>query len=106
MLQETRFKQLQEIIDASTQDELIWINGYLNNILSAKSPKLTSAAIASSGIKKMTILFGTETGNSKNLAIQFASAAKKQGVMVKHGGLDQYRLSDLSKEEYLFKHTW
>lgn len=102
MLQETRFKQLQEIIDASTQDELIWINGYLNNILSAKSPKLTSAAIASSGIKKMTILFGTETGNSKNLAIQFASAAKKQGVMVKHGGLDQYRLSDLSKEEYLF----
>ena len=59
MLQETRFKQLQEIIDASTQDELIWINGYLNNILSAKSPKLTSTAIASSGIKKMTILFGT-----------------------------------------------
>ena len=52
--------------------------------------------------KRMTILYGTETGNAKKLGNSFAASAKKKGISVKLTGLDQYRLTDLSKEEYLF----
>ena len=34
MIQEARLKQLQDLINTSTQDELIWMNGYLNGVVS------------------------------------------------------------------------
>ena len=33
MLAEERLKQLQELINTSTKDELIWINGYLSGLV-------------------------------------------------------------------------
>jgi sulfite reductase (NADPH) flavoprotein alpha-component len=52
--------------------------------------------------KKITIAYGTETGNSKKLATDFAAQAKKKGIQAKLVGLEQYRLGDLTKEEYFF----
>jgi sulfite reductase (NADPH) flavoprotein alpha-component len=53
-------------------------------------------------MNKITLLYGTETGNAKKLAIDFVAKAKKTGVQAKLANLDQYRLSDITKEEYLF----
>ncbi|MEJ0079511.1 MAG: flavodoxin domain-containing protein [Puia sp.] len=50
--------------------------------------------------KKITIAYGTESGNSKKIANIFASRAKQEGIHAKIVSLDQYRLSDLPKEEY------
>ena len=97
MLGETKFKTLQELLDGSTREELIWINGYLAGYLKQGTP-IEPAPVPS--IHKLTIVYGTDTGNSKKLASDFAAKAKKSGVNVKLGGLDQYRLSDLLKEEY------
>ncbi len=44
------------------------------------------------GVNKITIAYGTETGNSKKLATEFAAKAKKQGIHAKVQSLDQYRL--------------
>ncbi len=52
--------------------------------------------------KKISLAFGTETGNAKKLATQLAAVAKKKGVNAKLIGLDQYRFSDLPKEDYFF----
>lgn len=52
--------------------------------------------------KKITIAYGTETGNSKKVATDLAAKAKKQNLIVKVVSLDQYRLTDLSKELYFF----
>jgi sulfite reductase (NADPH) flavoprotein alpha-component len=51
-------------------------------------------------VSKITIAYGTETGNSKRLATDFAAKAKKKGINAKLVSLDQYRLNDLLKEEY------
>lgn len=99
MLAESKLKQLQDIIGTSTKEELLWINGYLNGIVAHNSiPTKTP----STTVKKITLLFGTETGNSKSVATQLAAIAKKNGIVTKLAGLDQYRITDLSKEEYLF----
>ena len=97
MLADTKLKTLQELIEGSTKEELIWINGYLAGFV--KQGTLRDTAQKPS-VHKMTIVYGTDTGNSKKLASDFAAKAKKSGVNVKLGGLDQYRLSDLLKEEY------
>jgi len=99
MLVEQKLNTLLELINTSTNEELIWINGYLNGILSRQAPKEVQTEVKK-GINKITIAYGTETGNSKKLATNFAAKAKKQGVHAKLQSLDQYRLNDLTKEEY------
>jgi sulfite reductase (NADPH) flavoprotein alpha-component len=100
MLVEQKLNTLNDLINTSTNDELIWINGYLNGILSKKIiPEIKPTA--KNAVTKITIVYGTETGNSKRLATDFAAKAKKFGVNAKIHGLDQYRVNDLSKEEYL-----
>jgi len=99
MLVEQKLNRLLELINTSSKDELIWINGYLNGVLSNQKPEVKVAA--KNATQKITIVYGTETGNSKRLATDFAAKAKKLGHHAKIQGLDQYRLTDLSKEEYL-----
>jgi sulfite reductase (NADPH) flavoprotein alpha-component len=101
MIAEATLKQLQEIITASSKEELLWINGYLNGIV-AGAPGNVNTEIKSAGTKKITIAYGTETGNSKKLATDFAAKAKRKGIQTKLVSLDQYRLNDLPKEEYFF----
>lgn len=98
MLAENKKKVLQDLIDNASSEELIWMNGYLNGIVSAKDAKAIS--VSKNGVNKITIAYGTETGNSKKLAIEFAAKAKKQGIHAKVQSMDQYRLHDLAKEEY------
>ena len=112
MLAGERLKKLQELVSTSTKEELIWINGYLSGLVSngngnghAIERELSSGgAVAlqsqapATAVKKITLVFGTETGNSKRVATQLAGIAKKSGVITKLAGLDQYRLTDLEKE--------
>ena len=100
MLGENKIKILLDLVNNSTKDELIWMNGYLNGIVQAKTvPVAVTAGIAA--VNKITIVYGTETGNSKRLATDFAAKAKQKSINAKVIGMDQYRLADLSKEEHL-----
>lgn len=103
MLTEPKLKLLTDLIGQSSKEELIWINGYLSGLVTQQPKPLTAALNdnpAATPSKKVTIAYGTETGNSKKLATEFAAKAKKNGVQAKLVGLDQYRLTDLSKEDY------
>lgn len=125
MLVEPKLKTLLELVKTSTREELMWMNGYLAGLLeratsaaSAETALQQAATIlqqpagapvatvapspAKPAVQKITLAYGTETGNSKKLAADFAGLAKKAGINAKLVGLDQYRLNDLSKEEYFF----
>ncbi|MGZ3938578.1 MAG: flavodoxin domain-containing protein, partial [Flavisolibacter sp.] len=93
-------KLVQELIAGSQTEELIWLNGYIAGLLDGKRGQPQELAPAKPSVNKITIAFGTETGNSKKLASSFAAKAKKAGINAKIADLNQYRLSDLQKEEY------
>lgn len=103
MLAASKMKLVEELISQFSKEELIWINGYLSGIvgngLSAAAAPVNGAS-AKPSVNKLTIVYGTETGNSKKLAADFAAKAKKNGINAKVVSLDQYRLNDLPKEEY------
>lgn len=106
MLEESRLKQLHALIDSYSKEELIWINGYLSGIVT--NGKTNGAAhtnghdVKPVSTKKISLAFGTETGNAKKLATHLAAVAKKKGVNAKLTDLSQYRFNDLPKEEYFF----
>jgi len=106
MLPENKLHAFLELVRTCTPDELIWMEGYLNGLLSCRDEKSElkgqPEVAGKSLVNKITIAYGTETGNSKKVALDFANKAKKSGVQAKLVSLDQYRLNDLPKEEYFF----
>lgn len=106
MLSPFKLKIIQDLITSSTKEELIWLNGYLSgmliqNGLSDNNIQSAASTVVKSNVGKVTIVYGTETGNSKKIATDFALKAKKSSINAKVISLDQYRLTDLPKEEYL-----
>lgn len=105
MLSPFKLKIVQDLIAGSTKEELIWLNGYLSGLLSNGSGETVTvqqlAGAPKANVGKVTIVYGTETGNSKKVATDFALKAKKNSINAKVVSLDQYRLTDLPKEEYL-----
>ncbi len=101
MLEGHKQKILTELVAGAGKDELIWINGYISALINGQEAPLENniPVIAS---KKITLVYGTETGNSKRVATDLAAKAKKKNLQVKLASLDQYRLNDLVREENLF----
>ncbi|HSC40226.1 MAG TPA: flavodoxin domain-containing protein, partial [Chitinophagaceae bacterium] len=100
MLGEPKLKTLLDLISHSTKEELIWMNGYISGLLTQTGARQETALPVKPAVGKITIAYGTETGNSKRLATEFAAKAKKTGITAKLVSLDQYRISDLPKEEH------
>src|SRR4051812_7332869 len=100
MLASNKMKLVEDVISTFTREELFWLNGFIAGKLSAVSQTET-VVTAKPSVNKLTITYGTETGNSKKLASEFAAKAKKIGINTKLVSLDQYRLNDLAKEECL-----
>lgn len=112
MLATPKMTLMQELIAGSSREELIWLSGYLAGVVAQGAPASAHAvpaagpataphtAEAAATPVRITIAYGTETGNAKKLATDFAARAKKKGIQAKLVGLEQYRLNDLAKEEY------
>jgi sulfite reductase (NADPH) flavoprotein alpha-component len=101
MLAESKLKTLLDFLETLTHDEKVWASGYLFGSLSnGKAAPQVAVADAKPLVNKITITYGTETGNSKKLAGEFAAKAKKSGINAKVVSLDQYRMNDLAKEAY------
>lgn len=106
-----RLGSFTNFIETASREDLVWMHGYLSAKLGFSDGK---AALPSGNeavglqdtlrtkVSRFTLAYGTETGNSKNLATSLAKKAKALGFQVKLAGLDQYRLKDLSKETYFF----
>ena len=98
MLAEHKLKILQDLVSNASSEELAWMNTYISRQLAPGASEQAPAQKFTSN--KVTITYGTETGNSKRVATDFAARAKKIGINAKLVSLDQYRLTDLPKEEY------
>ncbi|MFT4094761.1 MAG: flavodoxin domain-containing protein [Niabella sp.] len=102
MLSEDKLQKIKEFTSTLSREELIWLNGYIAGQAGALQGAVPASGTPAAINKKITLVYGTETGNAKKLATQLAGIAKKKGIAVKLAGLDQYRFNDLTKEEYFF----
>ena len=102
MISTTKFKLIEDLLAELTPNELIWLNGYINGFVSQHKNANNNTIKPASTIKKLTVVFGTETGNSKKLATGFAAQARQKGAVVKLTAIEQLKLQELQKEENLF----
>jgi sulfite reductase alpha subunit-like flavoprotein len=97
MLKEELQKILDQLVSKSNKEELIWSSGYLSGL--ALQGSSSSQVDASGLVDKLTIIYVTETGNSKFIALELSKSLKAKSVNVKAKASNQYRFADLAKEK-------
>lgn len=104
MLAENKLIVLKDLVRQYSREEIIWTKGYLAGILAQNDTvpdALVSPEKASVITIKPTIVYGTETGNSKKLASQLQALLKKNKIQSKVVDAFQYPLEKIDKEEFL-----
>jgi len=107
MLTSSKLQKVKDLLIGATQEEIAWIHGYLSALLDRNGvptalPEGAQSPAMPVGVSKITVAYGTESGNSKKIAMDLAGKAKTKGIQARLVSLDQYRLHDLSREEYFF----
>ncbi|MEO8517137.1 MAG: flavodoxin domain-containing protein [Flavobacterium sp.] len=100
MLAENKLVVLKDLVKTYSRDEIIWTKGYLAGIL-AQNEVEPILDIPQTVTVKPTIVYGTETGNSKKLASQLQALLKKNKIQSKVVDAFQYPVEKLDKEDFL-----
>ncbi len=100
MINPEKKKTIKEFLNGLDMEERSWAIGYLEGIQQGSASGDSVSTKPLSENRKITIAYGTESGNSKKIANLFVSKAKQEGIHAKIVSLDQYRLTDLPREEY------
>lgn len=98
MLSETKLTVLKSEIRSFSREELVWFNGYIAGLLSLDAEIKPDQASVPEIKVKPTILYGTETGNSKKLALELQLQLKKNRIQSRIFDAGQYPVENIGKE--------
>ncbi len=106
-----QWEQLRTLSTSLDSRQLLWVSGFLAGVEHAKSPQESSigspsgdsSALPSSASAKrrLTVLYGSETGNSTALAQTLADRAKARGIAVSLHDMANYKTRQLKDEQDL-----
>ncbi|EON74345.1 assimilatory sulfite reductase (NADPH) flavoprotein subunit [Lysinibacillus sphaericus] len=95
---EEQVKLLNELLPKLTVEQKIWLNGYLSAPQSAEKVIVEESSQTVAPItKEVTILYGSQTGNSQGLAEKYASILKDKDVEVSIASLASFKPNNLKK---------
>lgn len=96
---EEQVKLLNELLPNLTGEQKIWLNGYLSAPLATIDTNVVEEAKLSVAptTKTVTLLYGSQTGNSQGLAEKYAAALKANNVEVTVTSLAKFKPNNLKK---------
>jgi sulfite reductase (NADPH) flavoprotein alpha-component len=99
---------LQKLTAGLSPQQLVWLSGYLygqatsaGGGVAAPAPAATAAPAAAPAVEKLTILYGSHTGNGKKIAQQAADAAAAKGLKAEVRDMNDYPTRQLAQEQNL-----
>jgi len=114
ILTTAQLEQVSGLAGSLTPEQAIWVSGYFAGLSQqapatmlaadqglAPAPIATDGAAAGPATRVATILYGTETGNSRELASDLAEAARGRGLEVKLTDMADYKVRSLKEEQDL-----
>lgn len=96
--------QLQNLARGLSREQALWVSGYfagIGGLGTAEFATSGSAADKAPAATSVTILYGSETGNSAALAKNFASRLQAAGLNAHASDMDGYKVRALKDERYL-----
>ena len=91
--------KLQMAVNGLTSDQLQWVSGYVAGLAATSSGPLAVANMpAVDSGEKLSILYGSQTGNGEELAEALAKQAKAKGFSAQAISLANYKPANLKRE--------
>jgi sulfite reductase (NADPH) flavoprotein alpha-component len=97
---ETRAR-LAEVLQGLDGDALLWASGFAAGLAHAQRGSLVALPQAPAQ-QRLTIVFGSQTGNARRLAEKLAADAEGAGLAVRLLRADAYPLRELAEERLLY----
>ena len=102
LFNEQQTNALKILTESLSREQLLWVNGYFQGLLSSDSKIVTSEIKPTiQGKQSVKILYGTHTGKSKTIAEKLAGRLSASGVQVHVVGLDEYKTRQIGQEKNL-----
>ncbi|HSP78324.1 MAG TPA: assimilatory sulfite reductase (NADPH) flavoprotein subunit [Myxococcaceae bacterium] len=103
LLSEEKLALLQRLVDGLEAPALHWLSGYAAG-LAARAPASTQpmAPVQAEPRASLTIVYGTQTGNSRLLAERLRQRAEASGLAVRSFAAGKYPLRELKDERLLY----
>uniref|UniRef100_UPI0033429F1B assimilatory sulfite reductase (NADPH) flavoprotein subunit n=1 Tax=Castellaniella defragrans TaxID=75697 RepID=UPI0033429F1B len=105
-LPETKHALLANLADGLEPQALSWLSGYFAGLAQGRQPSRAPAplavAAAPTGAKRLTILYGSQTGNAKRIAEGLLQRVQSQGLDARLVRADQYPARELKEEQLLY----
>ncbi|WP_462146307.1 assimilatory sulfite reductase (NADPH) flavoprotein subunit [Pseudoalteromonas gelatinilytica] len=101
-LSQEQVKKLQGLVAELNPIQQAWVSGYL--AANANAGALTggvTAAPAAGDAARLTILYGSQTGNAKGVASKLKEQAESRGLSVKLVNMADYKPTALKKEKFI-----
>jgi sulfite reductase (NADPH) flavoprotein alpha-component len=102
---------LQQLTASLTPQQLVWLSGYFYGQATSGAAGISAPAVAPSAAavpsaapaptEKLTILYGSHTGNGKKIAEQAAEAAAARGLKAEVRDMNDYPPRQLAQEQNL-----
>ncbi len=92
---------IQQLVQESTQQELVWISGYLYGLSESAGGVGTAPTGAAAEVPAVTILVGTQTGNSTAVAEKLKDAINGAGGKASVTDMLDYRAKGLKDESHV-----
>lgn len=110
MLTPQQIEQASSVVNQLSVAQKVWVSGYLHGIsLQTDSSALESFSMAAPSIasaptavqQKVTVLYGSQTGNGRKIAEKLQVTLEAQGHLVNLQNMLNYRGNQLKKEQHL-----
>jgi sulfite reductase (NADPH) flavoprotein alpha-component len=95
-LGEERQALLRQLVDGLEPAQLYWIAAY-----AAQQASQPAARPAAASVTRLTVLYGSQTGNARRVAERFAAEAEAAGLPVRLVRAGAYATRELASERYL-----
>ena len=95
---------LNELLKQITTEQLYWLHGFFEGRLSGLSGNLAASPASFSApetIANLTVLYGSETGHSQELAEKLAAKASNRNIAAKVVSMYDYDFQNIRNEENL-----
>ncbi|MFU8848710.1 MAG: assimilatory sulfite reductase (NADPH) flavoprotein subunit [Opitutales bacterium] len=91
-----------QVLPALTPEQLLWLEGFISGLRTGQSNGAVAAPAAAAAKRpELTVLYGTESGNSESLADQTAKAADGFGFKAKAVNMADLKVAKLKEIENL-----
>lgn len=106
LIDPSQLNQITQAINGLNANQLTWMSGYMAGLAAAQDPALAapqqiSAVAAAEPAGSLTIIYGSQTGNAKGIAVAYQAKASEAGIPATVVSMADYKPRQIKNETHV-----